>query len=128
MLISAVHTLSSLSTGLLSSDSAVCSCSFPTCWVDVACLQVTFADMLVPKDRPSFRFEAGGELSIQQVLGDLAILHAAGVAKPAQPPLCEQSEHVWYPHLCQDVHVWDTVLPGNAQDLPEAAHVEGVDS
>ena len=50
------------------------------------------------------------------------------MAKPAQPSLTEQGEHARYSRLRQEILVWDTVLPGDAQNRSEAAQVEGVES
>ena len=50
------------------------------------------------------------------------------MAKPAQPSLNEQGEHVRHSRLCQDILVWDSVLPGDCQNPSEATQVEGVES
>ena len=50
------------------------------------------------------------------------------MAKPAQLSVTEQGEHARYSRLCQDILVWDTVLPGDAQNPSKAAKVEGVES
>ena len=74
---------------------AVCSYSFPACWIDVACLQISFTDVFEVKNRPSCRSRASCKLSIQYVLGDSSILHVADVTKPVQVPLGKQSKHTW---------------------------------
>ena len=48
------------------------------------------------------------------------------MAKPVEPSLTEQ--HARYSFLCCDILVWDSVLPGDAQNPSEAAQVEGVES
>ena len=55
-------------------------------------------------------------------------IHAAYMAKPAQPSLNEQGEHARYSFLCYDILVWDSVSPGDAQNPSEATQVEGVES
>ena len=86
---SAIYTVSSTPTVPLSSAclfgcclngespaAAICSCGFPVCWVDVACLHISFTDIFVPENRPSSRSGSSSQLAIQYVLGDSAILHA----------------------------------------------------
>ena len=107
---------------------AVCSYSFPAYWIDDACLQISFTYVFEAKNMPSCRSGASGKLSIQHVLGDSSILHAADVTKPAQVPLGKQSKHAWYSCLSQDVLVWNIVLPGDAQNLSEVTQVEGIES
>ena len=50
------------------------------------------------------------------------------MAKPAQPSLTQQGEHARYSCLCLDNLVWDKVLPGDAQNPSEAAHLEDVET
>ena len=52
---------------------AICSCGFPVCWVDVACLYISFTDIFVPENRPSNRSGSSSQLAMQYVLGDSAI-------------------------------------------------------
>ena len=106
----------------------VCSYSFPACWIDVACLQISFTDVFEVKNRPSSRPGASGKLTVQRVLGNLAILHAADMTKPAQVPLGKQGKHAWYCCLSLDIFVWDTVLPGDAQNPSEVVQVECIES
>ena len=106
----------------------VCSYSFSACWIDVACIQISFTDVFDVKNRPSCRSWASGKLTIQHVLWDLSILHVADVTMPAQAPLGKQSKHAWYSCLSQEVLVWDMVLPGDAQNLSEVAQVEDIES
>ena len=56
---------------------AVCSCSLPAFWVDVACLQISFANVFVSKDRPSCKSSASSKLSTQHFLRNSTIFHAA---------------------------------------------------
>ena len=42
------------------------------------------------------------------------------MAKPAQPSQTEQGEHARYSRLCQNILVWETVLPGDAQNASKA--------
>ena len=128
----------SLSTGLLSSSlapqclllqqaSRVCSYSLPACWVDVACIQVSFTNVFVAKERPSCWSGACCELAKQHVLRDAIINHAPEVSEPAQASLSQQSEHARNSCLLQDCLVCDAVLTGDDQN-PETAHVEGVEA
>ena len=55
---------------------AVCGLGSLVCWVDAACLHVTFADISKPKDKPSCGSGASGELPIQSTLKDSSILHS----------------------------------------------------
>ena len=56
---------------------AVCSCSLPAFWVDVACLQISFENVFVSKDRSSCKSSASSKLSIQHFLRNSTIFHAA---------------------------------------------------
>ena len=106
----------------------VCSYSFPTCWIDVAYLQISFTDVFEVKNRPSCRSGDSSKLTIQHVLGDLAILHAADMTKPVQAPLGKQGKHAWYSHPSQDIPVLDMVLAGDVQNPSEAMQAEGIES
>ena len=53
------------------------SCSFPACWVDVATLHVSVADIFEAKDRPSCRSGASCKFAIQNVLGIHPSIHPA---------------------------------------------------
>ena len=57
---------------------AVCSCSLPACWVGVACLQISFANVCISRNRPSCRSGASSKLSIQHVLGNSTIFQFIG--------------------------------------------------
>ena len=105
-----------------------CSYSFQAWWIDVACLQISFTDVFEAENRLSCRSGASGELTIQHVLGDSSILHAADVTKPAQAPLGKQSKHAWYSCLSQDILVWEMVLPGDAQNPSEVEQVDSIES
>ena len=80
------------------------------------------------KNRLSHRSGASGKLAIQHILGDLALLHAADMTKPVHSPLGKQDKHAWYSCLSQDILVWDTVLPDDAQNPSEVVQVEGTES
>ena len=54
--------------------------------------------------------------------------HAAHMTKPAQASLGEQGKHTEYFCWCQNVFVWDTIMPGNAQDPSRTTQVEGIKS
>ena len=49
------------------------------------------------------------------------------MTKPVQVPLGKQGKHAWYSCLSQDILVWDTVLPGDAQNPSKAVQVEGIE-
>lgn len=51
--------------------------------LDVACLEVTFENVFVSKDRPSCKSGARGKLTVKNILGYVAMLHKADMAKPA---------------------------------------------
>ena len=48
------------------------------------------------------------------------------MAKPAQTSLGQDGKHAGHPSLGQDVDVGDAVLPGDAKESAEAAHVESI--
>ena len=54
--------------------------------------------------------------------------YAAHMTKPAQASLGEQSKHTEYFCWCQNVFVWDTIMPGDAQDPSRTTQVEGIKS
>ena len=43
---------------------AICSCGFPVCRVDVACLHISFTDIFVPENRPSSRSGSSSQLAM----------------------------------------------------------------
>ena len=53
----------------------VCSYSFPACWIDAACLQMSFKDVFEAKNRPACRSGASGRLTIQHVPWDSSIIN-----------------------------------------------------
>ena len=93
-----------------------------------ACLQISFTDISEVKSSVSCRSGASDKLTVQHVLGDLALLHAADMTKPVQAPLGKQGKHTWFPFLSQDILVWEMVLPGDAQNLSKVVQVEGIES
>ena len=93
---------------------AVCSCTLPACWGDVACLQISFANVCVSKDRPSHKYGASSKLCIQHVLGNSTIFHAAYIIKLARASLGERGKPTGYSCLCQSVLVWDTIISVDA--------------
>ena len=50
------------------------------------------------------------------------------MTKPAQASLAEQGKQTEYSCLRQNVLVWNTILPGDAQDPTETTQVEGIKS
>ena len=74
----------------------VCSCNFPICRVDIACLEILFTNIYEAKIRPSCRSSSSGKLAIEYVSRNSFVIHAAYMAKPAQPTLTEQGEHARY--------------------------------
>ena len=61
---------------LLSPSGSIRSLCLKLCWVKATCLEVLLVDILVAQGWPL----SCGELSIQDVRGDVAILHSAHVS------------------------------------------------
>ena len=87
--------LSSHCSFLLSSHT--CLCSKPpvisVCSYSFECAQISFTNNFEAKVRPSCWSSSNGKLAVQYVLRNSSVLHAAYMAKPAQPSLNEQGEH-----------------------------------
>ena len=136
MLLSAIYAIFSHPTAPLSSShtpewlpvTSIYSQSFPTCKVDIACLQISFTNIFETKVRHSCWSGSRGKLAVEYVLRNSPVIHTADMAKPGKPSLTEQGKHARYSRLCEDILVWDSVLPGDAQNPSEAAQVEGLHS
>ena len=50
------------------------------------------------------------------------------MTEPAQASLRKNGKHAWHACLGQDSRVCDPILPGDAQETSEVAHVEGIQS
>ena len=100
----------------------------PGIGVDVKCLHVSLADILVAQLWAAFGFPFKCQFSIENVFWDTAILHAVNMPQPTQPALSEQGEHGPKVSLGQDLGVGHSVLPGYAKDTTDASQVEGIKS
>ena len=94
-----------------SPDGVVSSEVLPGINVDVECLHVSLACILVPQLQAASASLPGGKLSIEDVFWNLAILHVADMAKPAQPMLSQQGVHGGEASPRQDVSIGHLVLP-----------------
>ena len=86
---------------------SVYSYSFPSCRVDIACFQISFTNFYETTRRPPAGLVPVAQLAVEYVLRNPPVLHAADMAKPAQPSLNEQGERGSYSRLCQKIIVWD---------------------
>jgi len=69
------------------------SCFFELCWVDVARLPIPLAYIPVTQGGSTGWMCFGGELAIEDVLWNAAVVYPAYVSKPVQAPLREDGEH-----------------------------------
>ena len=79
--------------------------------VNVECLHVSLAHILVPQLWAANASLPCGKLSIEDVFWNLAILHMADMAKLAQPMLSQQGVHGGEASVRQDVSVGHLILP-----------------
>ena len=112
----------------LTPSSAVSDHCIPAFGANVTGLHVTLAGVLESEGWASHWPRATGELSIEDVFQQAAVLHAPYMAQPAQASLAQQRIHAADPGTVQHVTVGDAVLPGDAEDTLEAPHVEGVEA
>ena len=73
----------------------VCGGCFPGVSVEAQRFEVTIADVLAPQLRASGRSLPCHQLTVQKVLGDASVFHAADVAQPSHVSLFEEGEHGW---------------------------------
>ena len=74
---------------------SVCECDFQVSSDNFASLQISFTNVLESKHCPASRSGEGGELAIQDVFWDQAILHVGDITKPAWESLGEEGKHAW---------------------------------
>ena len=84
-------------------------------------LQTSFVSQLGSACRA---FTALCQLTVDEILGDSAIVHAYHMPQPAHASLLQQCVHAGDSSSLQDAVVCDFVLPGDVQDAAEAVHVE----
>ena len=79
--------------------------------VDVECLHVSLAHILVPQLQAASASLPRDKLSIEDIFWNLAILHMVDMAKPAQLTLSQQGVHGGEASIRQDISVGHLVLP-----------------
>ena len=94
--------------------------------VDSQCLQVTLADVHEAQLGSPIQPLSSCQSSKEKVLGDTVVLHKGDMAQSVQVPL--QGAYGGDPCHLRQCFVGYFVSPGDAQDVPQAVHVEGVES
>ena len=79
--------------------------------VDVKCLHVSLAHILVPQLQAASASLPLGKLTIEDVFWNSAILHMADMARPVQLTLSQQGIHGGEASMRQDISVGHLVLP-----------------
>ena len=99
---------------------------FPRCEVDIHGLQVPFEDIFISQLGSACRAFALCQLTVEEILGGPAVVHAYHMPQPTHASLLQQCVHAEDYSSLQDVVVCDFVLPDNVQYVTETAHVERI--
>ena len=78
--------------------------------------QIPLADVFVAQMRTASGALSLHKLSVQEILGDPAIVHSDDMSEPAQASLLQQCEHDKEFSFLQDSVVTDFALPGDVKD------------
>ena len=88
--------------------------------VDVDSLHISYGDIFISQVRAAGGSPPQRQLTVEDVLWNATILHAAHVTQPSQCALSKQSVHSGKTSTRQDISVGYFVLPGYAQDTADA--------
>ena len=75
----------------------------PTCWIDVPCPRVSFADVILAYDGPSSRSGSSGKLSMQDAIGDSPVVHSFCMVEPPQAVLGQDCQHAGDTQSCHAI-------------------------